>query len=168
MGAKSMRSSMLSSTAAPFDVALHGATGKFQSHESTCLDVNTCSALTSGLSLFAAFGQSEALTTRLRNIISAYVEGPGVLCELIQNADDAAATEVSFLLDTRSFGTNSVLSELISPCFTTPFGFSSHLLQRFQIDMLDETLQILLSNLDLSQTALAPGECNSLLIRPLL
>ncbi|KAK9856110.1 hypothetical protein WJX84_004825 [Apatococcus fuscideae] len=83
MGARSMRSSMLSSTAAPFDVALHGAT---------------------------AFGQSEALTTRLRNIISAYVEGPGVLCELIQNADDATAREVSFLLDTRSFGTNSVLS----------------------------------------------------------
>ena len=77
-----MRSSMLSSTAAPFDVGLHGAT---------------------------AFGQSEALTTRLR--ISAYVEGPGVLCELIQNADDAAASEVSFLLDTRTFGTNSVLSE---------------------------------------------------------
>ena len=33
-----------------------------------------------------AFGQSESLTTRLKNIISAYVEGPGILMELIQNA----------------------------------------------------------------------------------
>ena len=33
-----------------------------------------------------AFGQSESLTTRLKHIIGAYVDGPGILMELIQNA----------------------------------------------------------------------------------
>ena len=31
-----------------------------------------------------AFGQSEALTTRLRHIITNYADGPGILMELIQ------------------------------------------------------------------------------------
>lgn len=39
----------------------------------------------------------------------AYADGPGVLSELVQNADDAGATRVAFLLDERSYGTNSVL-----------------------------------------------------------
>ena len=33
-----------------------------------------------------AFGQHEALTTRLKHIIDAYADGPGILFELIQNA----------------------------------------------------------------------------------
>lgn len=36
-----------------------------------------------------AFGQSEALTTRLRHIIQDYPEGPGVLLELVQVCCDA-------------------------------------------------------------------------------
>lgn len=36
-----------------------------------------------------AFGQSEALTTRLRHIITNYADGPGILMELIQNAGGA-------------------------------------------------------------------------------
>jgi hypothetical protein len=47
-----------------------------------------------------AFGQSEALTTRLRHILDAYADGPGVISELVQNADDAGATEVRLCLDT--------------------------------------------------------------------
>jgi sacsin len=34
-----------------------------------------------------AFGQTESLTRRLRNILALYPEGPGVLYEMIQNAD---------------------------------------------------------------------------------
>ena len=41
-----------------------------------------------------AFGQHEALTTRLKHILDAYADGPGVISELVQNADDAGATEV--------------------------------------------------------------------------
>ena len=56
-----------------------------------------------------AFGQSEALTTRLRHIIQAYADGPGILMELIQNADDAGATTVAFMLDCTSYPTGSLL-----------------------------------------------------------
>ncbi len=45
-----------------------------------------------------AFGQSEALTSRLRNILEEYPDGSQIK-ELIQNADDAGATEVRFVLD---------------------------------------------------------------------
>ena len=58
-----------------------------------------------------ACAQSEALTTRLKHIIKDYADGPGILLELLQNADDAGASEVAFLLDTTQYGTNSVLCE---------------------------------------------------------
>ncbi|XP_047319790.1 sacsin isoform X2 [Impatiens glandulifera] len=57
-----------------------------------------------------AFGQHEALTTRLKHILEMYADGPGVLFELVQNAEDAKASEVIFLLDTTQYGTSSVLS----------------------------------------------------------
>ncbi|XP_031371785.1 sacsin isoform X1 [Punica granatum] len=57
-----------------------------------------------------AFGQHEALTTRLRHILEMYADGPGTLYELVQNAEDAGASEVIFLLDKTQYGTSSVLS----------------------------------------------------------
>lgn len=57
-----------------------------------------------------AFGQSEALTTRLRHIIQDYPEGPGVLMELLQNADDAGATCLKLLLDCNTYPATSVLA----------------------------------------------------------
>ena len=63
-----------------------------------------------GLDAAEAFGQSEALTTRLRHIIESYVDGPGILFELRQNADDAGAKEVAFLLDVSEYPTSSLLS----------------------------------------------------------
>jgi sacsin len=57
-----------------------------------------------------AFGQHEALTTRLKHILEMYADGPGVLFELVQNAEDARASEVTFLLDKTQYGTSSVLS----------------------------------------------------------
>ena len=47
------------------------------------------------------FGQGEPLTTRLRNLLDDYSDGFAVLKEIIQNADDAGATEVRFLYDER-------------------------------------------------------------------
>lgn len=77
--------------------------------------------MTVGLHSAEAFGQSEALTTRLKHIIEDYADGPGILLELLQNADDAGATEVSFLLDTRQYGTNSVLGEQSVPVLANAF-----------------------------------------------
>ncbi|XP_020581520.1 sacsin isoform X2 [Phalaenopsis equestris] len=57
-----------------------------------------------------AFGQHEALTTRLKHIVEMYADGPGILFELVQNAEDAQASEVVFLLDKTQYGTSSVLS----------------------------------------------------------
>lgn len=63
------------------------------------------------LSLSAeAFGQHEALTTRLKHIVEMYADGPGILFELVQNAEDAKASEVIFLLDKSQYGTKSILS----------------------------------------------------------
>lgn len=63
-----------------------------------------------GVDTVEAFGQSEALTTRLRHIIESYVDGPGILFELMQNADDAGASEVGFVLDCTNYPTSSLLS----------------------------------------------------------
>lgn len=57
-----------------------------------------------------AFGQHEALTTRLKHIVEMYADGPGILFELVQNAEDARASEVIFLLDKTQYGTSSILS----------------------------------------------------------
>jgi hypothetical protein len=51
-----------------------------------------------------AFGQTEPLTRRLKNILADYTDGLSVLKELIQNADDAEASEIKFLYDERSNG----------------------------------------------------------------
>lgn len=47
------------------------------------------------------YGQSEPLTRRLKDILRDYTDGMAVLKELIQNADDAGATEIRFLYDER-------------------------------------------------------------------
>lgn len=68
----------------------------------------------------AAFGQHEPITRRLRHILEMYPEGAGILCEMVQNADDAGAREVRVVLDLRSRGSRSLLSSRLSeyqgPC----------------------------------------------------
>ena len=51
---------------------------------------------------FEDSGQSEPLTTRLRNILRDYKDGLTIIKELLQNADDAEATEVNICYDARS------------------------------------------------------------------
>ena len=48
------------------------------------------------------FGQEEKLTCRLNRLLEEYTDGFSVPKELIQNADDAGATEVRFLYDERT------------------------------------------------------------------
>lgn len=54
------------------------------------------------LSIGEEFGQEERLTTRLNRLLEEYTDGFSVLKELIQNADDAGASEVRFLYDERT------------------------------------------------------------------
>lgn len=66
-----------------------------------------------GQSSIEAFGQYESLTSRLHNILELYADGVGILHELIQNADDAGATKVGFLLDEAPGGDSSLLSPMM-------------------------------------------------------
>ena len=49
-----------------------------------------------------SFGQSEPLTDRLRKLLEDYSDGMAIPKEIIQNADDAGASEVCFLYDERT------------------------------------------------------------------
>ena len=61
-------------------------------------------------------GPHEPITTRLQNILNEYKEGVGVFRELIQNADDAGASEVQFVLDWRNHPTERLLSPGMADC----------------------------------------------------
>ena len=58
-----------------------------------------------------SFGQREELTRRIQNIIRDYPFDETVLKELLQNADDAKATKMYIILDRRTHGKSSVISE---------------------------------------------------------
>ena len=57
------------------------------------------------------FGQHEKLTRRIQNIIRDYPFDMTILKELLQNADDAKATKMHVILDTREHSKEHVLSE---------------------------------------------------------
>uniref|UniRef100_A0A673H7M1 Sacsin-like n=1 Tax=Sinocyclocheilus rhinocerous TaxID=307959 RepID=A0A673H7M1_9TELE len=66
----------------------------------------------SGISLNAKeFGQTEKLTVRIQNIIEAYPSKKDIVKELIQNADDAEATEIHFVWDKRKHRTEKIFGE---------------------------------------------------------
>ena len=58
-----------------------------------------------------AFGQHEEVTRRIQNIIRDYPFNMTLLKELLQNADDARAKMMYVILDKRTHGKDSVLSE---------------------------------------------------------
>ena len=60
---------------------------------------------------FTEFGQHEDLTTRIQGIIRDYDFDITIVKELLQNADDARASQVCFILDRRTHGSKSILSE---------------------------------------------------------
>lgn len=55
-------------------------------------------------------GQKVDLTARIREILLNYPEGNSIAKELVQNADDAGARTISFCLDERHHGTESLLA----------------------------------------------------------
>ncbi|EAW34557.1 sacsin N-terminal ATP-binding-like domain-containing protein [Lyngbya sp. PCC 8106] len=58
-----------------------------------------------------SFYQFEPLIARLRGIIRDYPEGVGIIKELIQNADDARATQVEITLDWRTHSASNLPDE---------------------------------------------------------
>ena len=67
-------------------------------------------------SKFKEAGQYEPLTTRLRNILQDYKEGVAIFKELIQNADDARASKVCFVVDWRENPREKLLTEELAKC----------------------------------------------------
>ena len=65
---------------------------------------------------FEQYGQHEPLTQRIKNILEEYPDDEGIFKELIQNADDAGATEVSFVIDSRISDKNSLLDPGMAKC----------------------------------------------------
>ena len=57
-----------------------------------------------------SFGQQEDLTDRLKGILDGYPED-GILKELVQNADDAQASKIHFIYDTRTLGSKGVVTD---------------------------------------------------------
>jgi len=56
-------------------------------------------------------GQTVDLCAALRNILAQYPEGTGILKELLQNADDACATEFHAVYDMREHGTELLFAK---------------------------------------------------------
>ena len=69
---------------------------------------------------FEDTGQYEPLTTRLRNILHEYKDGLTIVKELIQNADDAEATEVNICYDARTHSKET--SKLFFPGMSASHG----------------------------------------------
>jgi sacsin len=65
---------------------------------------------------FEQLGPHESLTLRIKNILKEYKDDAGVFKEILQNADDAGATEVKFLIDWREHDKSSLLSPGMSKC----------------------------------------------------
>jgi len=61
------------------------------------------------------FGQQEKLVTRIRKILSGYPFGKGILKEMLQNADDAGATELHFINDERHLPAERVFEDSWKP-----------------------------------------------------
>ncbi|KAM6452398.1 sacsin-like isoform 1-T2 [Liasis olivaceus] len=74
-----------------------------------CLGVEMLSARLSGLELFEAWGPSEPITLRIRNILREYSQDADVFQELLQNAEDAGAQTCRFLIDLRQHDTTEGL-----------------------------------------------------------
>ncbi|CAJ1065769.1 LOW QUALITY PROTEIN: sacsin [Xyrichtys novacula] len=62
-------------------------------------------------SLGSEFGQKEKLTSRIKSILNAYPSEKEMLKELLQNADDAKATEIYFVFDSRTHPTDRIFDD---------------------------------------------------------
>ncbi|XP_034023953.1 sacsin [Thalassophryne amazonica] len=61
--------------------------------------------------LGSEFGQKEKLTSRIKSILNAYPSEKEMLKELLQNADDAKATEIYFVFDPRTHPADRIFDD---------------------------------------------------------
>ncbi|XP_053728791.1 sacsin isoform X1 [Synchiropus splendidus] len=61
--------------------------------------------------LGSEFGQKEKLTSRIKSILNAYPSEKEMLKELLQNADDAKATEIYFVFDARTHPADRIFDD---------------------------------------------------------
>ncbi|KAL5020416.1 hypothetical protein ScPMuIL_003308 [Solemya velum] len=61
------------------------------------------------------FGQSEKLTSRLRGLLDAYPCGIEIMKELMQNADDAGASELCFIKDYQNYPCERIFDDRWKP-----------------------------------------------------
>ncbi len=61
------------------------------------------------------FGQRERLTNRIKRILNSYPCDKEILKELLQNADDAGATEIHFVKDPRQHPVERIFEECWKP-----------------------------------------------------
>ncbi|XP_078720978.1 sacsin isoform X2 [Lampetra fluviatilis] len=61
--------------------------------------------------LGSEFGQKEKLTSRIKSILNAYPSEKEMLKELLQNADDAKASEIHFIWDPREHSKDRIFDE---------------------------------------------------------
>ncbi|XP_063763449.1 LOW QUALITY PROTEIN: sacsin [Eleginops maclovinus] len=61
--------------------------------------------------LGSEFGQKEKLTSRIKSILNAYPSEKEMLKELLQNADDAKATEIYFVFDPRTHPSDRIFDD---------------------------------------------------------
>ncbi|ERE91622.1 sacsin [Cricetulus griseus] len=66
-------------------------------------------------SLGTEFGQKEKLTSRIKSILNAYPSEKEMLKELLQNADDAKATEICFVFDPRQHPVDRIFDDKWAP-----------------------------------------------------
>ena len=57
------------------------------------------------------FGQKEELSNRIRQILKGYDTKAHIFTEMIQNADDAGASEIRFIVDSRQLSTRKIFDE---------------------------------------------------------
>ena len=84
----------------------------------TCIKLGVKTRREEALQRFAvgiSFGQKEKLTNRLKRILSAYPCEKEILKELLQNADDAEATEICFIKDPRQHRDERVFEDSWKP-----------------------------------------------------
>ncbi|KAK3586632.1 hypothetical protein CHS0354_028488 [Potamilus streckersoni] len=67
------------------------------------------------LSCLIPGGQKENLVNRIKGILSAYPCDDGIMKELLQNADDAQASEIHFIKDYRTHGYEKVFDDKYAP-----------------------------------------------------
>ena len=66
-------------------------------------------------SIGEAFGQREELSNRIRQILKGYDTKAHIFTEMIQNADDAGASEIRFIVDSRELSRKNIFGECYEP-----------------------------------------------------